>query len=615
MLQITLQAQSLLIPVVDSIPMRDTDKLAADVYIPSGCTTCPTILIQTPYGREMFHLGLPLGIGQNINSSNYIFVVVDWRGTGGSLAAFDPSVPRGYDGYDCIEWITQQSWSDGKVATWGPSALGKCQFQTAKEQHPAHICAIPQVAGPQFDYLEYYHGGVYRTEYLEQLDILGYNLSSTILANQVHNITWTVVENQNFYPTQINIPMFMQGGWYDHNIEVMIDFFNALRSSSPIAVRDQHRLLMGPWVHGGHGAAHVGSAIQGQLTYLTAEDWNDSLGLLFLDYHMRGINNGWNTTDFIQYFQMGEDNWKTSAVWPPTNVIPTKLYLQNNSTLASGIPTNGTGFSMYIFDPSDPSPTIGGPTLRFDLNQGPYNQAPVVESRGDVLIFDSPVLGQDVVLSGKIRAHLFVSTDRIDTDFAIRLTDVYPDGRSMLVQDGIRRLRFRDGYNTADTAAAIPMQVYEIDIELANTAITFLAGHKIRIDITSSIYPRFDVNLNNGGTMYAAGDTLMAINRVYHNINQASYVEFMLEDFIGNSDEIIPAVNAELFPNPTTNSIQLKFDEDVTYQILDLQGRILKAGIHNSGTTVISVNELSSGFYLIKLSSEKINISKNFVKH
>lgn len=605
-------ASALLNPVVDTIPMRDGKWLMADIYIPAGWTSGPTILIQTPYNRLLFRAGLPLGILQNINSSPYAFVVVDWRGFYGSLPAAIASPNRGEDGYDVIEWISQQSWSDGKVGTWGPSALGKIQFETAREQHPSHICAVPQVANPWFAYEEFYPGGVYRTEYVEQLDALGYGLSATVLAHQVKDVVWNFAYNSTNYPSSINVPCLMIGGWYDHGTDPLVEYFNALRANSPIAVRDQHRLLMGPWVHGGHGSAYVGSSVQGELNYPAAQGWSDSLANLFFDYYLRGITNGWNTTPFVTYFQMGEDQWNTSSVWPPQGVSPIKLYLQNDHSLTSGLPINNNGSSVFSHDPTDPSPTHGGATLRADQLQGPYDQSSLVESRSDVLIFESPVLGQNVVMKGATRVHLFVSSDKTDTDFAIRLTDVYPDGRSMLIVDGIRRLRFRDGFTSSDTAQGIPGTIYELDVELPFSCITFLTGHKIRVDISSANYPRYDVNLNNGGIMYTSGDSLVAQNTVFHNSNQSSYVELMLTDFIGGVSEN-PYSTLNLYPNPAADKIMVEeIYNNCNYSIRDIQGKKVMNGRINNRQ--ILVQSLVPGLYFIEIEYKGEKLISKWVK-
>src|SRR6185436_13980451 len=356
-----------LTPLIDSIPMGDGKKLAADIYIPAAVSQGPAILIQTPYNRQFFHFGLPLQIGLNINTSNYIFVIVDWRGFYGSAAAgYLGSPSLGQDGYDCVEWIAQQAWNNGLVGAWGPSALGRVQFQTAKENPPHLTCICPLVAGPQYDYTEYFPHGALRTEYVQQLDALGYGLSPILMMHTVHDLTWTFAEATNFYPDSIMVPCFMIGGWYDHTVEFMIPFFNAIRTQSPANVQNEHRLLMGPWVHGGSGIAQVGSAVQGELTYNNAAHWNDSLALMFFDYHLRNISNGWNATSFVRYYQMGDDVWQNSSTWPPAGSAPVNFYLHQNGTLDNSVPSNVAGSNTLNYNPNDPSPTIGGPTLRTD---------------------------------------------------------------------------------------------------------------------------------------------------------------------------------------------------------------------------------------------------------
>ncbi len=556
-------AFSQLTPIVYLIPMRDGKKIAADVYIPSGCTQCPTILIQTPYKRTNYHLGLPLGIKLNINSSNYIFVITDWRGFYGSAAAaYSGSPTTGQDGYDVVQWIAGQPWSNGKVGTWGPSALGRVQFLTAKENPPNLTCIVPQVAGPQENYADYFPNGDYRTEYAEQLDGLGFGISPILLANPVHNNLWTFIEKQNYYPDSIRVPAFMIGGWYDHTIELMLPFFNAIRTQSAPSVQNQHRLLMGPWVHGGHGAAYVGSATAGQLSYTNSAGWSDSLAMLFFDHHLRGITNNWNNSPYVQYYQMGDNLWQSSSTWPPSGLTNYKLYFHPDTSMDLTAPAASSTHSLsYNYDPTDPSPTLGGSTIRLDLNQGPYDQDSAVESRNDVLKFTSAVLVQDVVMKGNAVVHLSVSSNRKDTDFDVRLTDVYPDGRSMLVNDGTCRMRFRKGFTAADTAVMIPGTTYTCDITLPNTSITFKTGHKIRVDITSSNYPRFNRNANNGGVMYPGnnGDSLVnpviATNTIYmDDLIKNSYISMPLtaNPPLAIQESAEDEMNPDVYPNPTT---------------------------------------------------------------
>ncbi|MEI6765026.1 MAG: CocE/NonD family hydrolase [Bacteroidota bacterium] len=607
--------------LVDSVPMRDGKKLAADIYVPDTSQQWSTILVQTPYNRLAYRIiGIPL-IGNALASSHFAVVIADWRCFYGSAAACTTNVNRGKDGYDLVEWIATQPWSNGKIGTWGPSALGKIQFETARQNPPHLICGVPLVGSPQFDYQEYYPGGVYRTEYVEQLDALGFGISTMVSAHPVHDILWTYSEFYNNKPDSVFVPMLMIGGWYDHETLPLIQFYNGIHSSSPLAVRNKHRLLMGPWAHGGFGPAQVGSAQQGELYYYDAVGWSDSLALMHLEYYLNNEANGWNTSPYIQYFQMGENTWQNTAVWPPTGLTTYNLYFHDDGSVNTTMPTAAVDYDSVIYDPRNPSPTIGGATLRQDLLQGPYDQAPAVENRNDILLYRSVVLGADVVMKGKATVHLFISSDRKDTDFDIRLTDIYPDGKSMLLADGTRRARFRNGYNASDTASLIPGTVYEIIIDLPDIANTFLAGHRIGIDVSSSNYPRYDCNLNNGKAMYAAGDTLIATNRIYTNSVHASYIEMPLIDFTGSViNNASEQTGFTIFPNPATASVSIS--------LLPPNGRITNVQVLNSSgitvmsidfrhqhsgtkTTDINTSALQQGIYFVKLTTENDNfISK-----
>ena len=613
---------SILTPIVDSVPMSDGKKLLADVYIPAGMTSGPVILIQTPYNRILYRFGLPLKIGLNIDSSRYIIVVTDWRGFYGSAGAMTASPPsRGLDGKSTVDWISAQPWSNHKIGTWGPSALGKVQFQTAQANPADLTCICPLVAGPQFEYDDYFPNGDLRTEYVEQLDGLGFGISAGIMPYPVYSPTWTFVENANFYPTAIQVPCFMIGGWYDHNIELMLPFFNAIRTSSPASVKNEHRLLMGPWVHGGHGTAYVGSSAQGQLFYNNAGNgYDDSLALLFFDYHMRSIANGWNTTQFVQYYQMGDDTWQTSPSWPVTGTSLTNFYFHQDQSLDNTLPSNATDLLSFNYDPNDPSPTYGGPTLRQDLHQGPYDQTDTVESRSDILKFTTAPLTQNAVLKGSAAVHMKIASNRLDTDFDIRLTDVYPDGRSMLVNDGDFRMRFRDGLTATDTSVMVPGQIYGCIINLPNTAITFLAGHKIRVDVTSSNYPRFNRNMNTGGNMYPGGSMdslvspLIANNSVYTNNLNTSYISMPLVGYLSGIDEL-ETINIHIYPNPVTNYLMIENAEKENAGVLiyNALGEKLFAG-NFSGNLKIGTEHFAKGIYFIEVRSKNKVSTKKFVK-
>ncbi len=603
-LALCLHSFAILTPIVDSIPMSDGKKLACDIYIPSGMTSGPVILIQTPYNRLLYRANaLPLGVNGNINSSNYIFVTVDWRGFYGSAhaATLNPP-PQGLDGYYVVEWIASQAWSNGKIGTAGASALGKVQFQTAKYNPPHLTCINPSVAAPQFSFYEYYPNGDLRTEYLDKLDQLGFGLKPAVMNNQVYNTAWQVTESTNFYPDSIRVPCFMIGGWYDHNVKDMLEFFPAIVQRSPAGIGSQHRLLMGPWAHGGHSTAHVGTAAQGQLTYNNAAGWNDSLALRYFDYYLRGQANGWDQSPTVQYYQMGENTWHSSTVWPMTGSDTVRFYMHPDQSLDNYPPDVASGAVSYTYDPADPSPTYGGPTLRSDLAQGPYDQSDTVESRHDIAMFTTLPLTQDAVLRGNVVVHLSVSSDRYDTDFEVRLTDVYPDGRSMILDHAPFRMRFRNGYRAADTSAIVPGQNYQIALTLPYTCNTFLTGHRIRLDVTSSNYPAFNRNMNNDAAMYPNNslDTLINPLIATNSINWDSYADLPLVGYsVGISE--VTADLLKVYPNPAANEISITAPAQMkAVGLYDMRGALVLSQPVESDRADISVAHIAPGIYLLK---------------
>ena len=584
-----------------SIPTRDNKFLAADVYVPDACTSCPTILVQTPYNKNDFRNGLPLGYLQNLQSSPYVWVIVDWRGFYGSAAAAIQQPQRGQDGYDVIDWIIDQSWSDGKVGTWGPSALGGIQYLTAKENHPNHICAVPMVAHPQTAYDDYFYGGVLEKSRLQTLDLLGYGLSTLILANTYYSNTWTFLENNTWYASSIHIPTLQIGGWYDHNIDKMMDWYAATRASADIAVRDKQWLLVGPWVHGGTGIAYVGSSIQGELTYPDAANENNAMALDFFDFYLRNQNNNWEATPKITYYELGENQWATSNNASIEINSTDELFLNAGNMLST---QTGTGSTAFTSDPRNPSPTLGGPTLSIALDQGPYNQISL-ESRQDVITFSTGDLFADIAVSGRVKLNLYVECNQPDADIAVRLVDVYPDGRNMLINDGIRRMRFRNGYTQANETFMTAGQVYNVDVELPFVNYTWKAGHELKVYISANNATRWDVNLQNGSTMYAAGDTNTANIVIHHSAQYPSKVNLPGNNISISADELSDEMASVIFPNPATN--QLNFTEQNLAEvcIYSCTGQLILKKQFNASEQQLSVENLAPGSYLLVLNGNR----------
>lgn len=608
LLSINPQANSQITPTYNDIliPMRDGKFLSADVYIPNNITEGEVILVQTPYNKNVFSLGLPLGIGMNVNNQPFIWVVVDWRGFYGSAAAVTSNMDRGEDGYDVCEWIVDQSWHKDRIGTWGPSALGKIQYDLAFEHHPNHTCAVPIVAHPQFSYDDYFYGGILEEARLEQLDALGYGLSPVVMANVYYSNTWAFAENASWTPEEISIPTLQIGGWYDHNIDKMMDWYSACRTESTLP--NEQYLLVGPWVHGGNGIANVGSTTQGELSYPTAAQVNNDMAWEFFNYYLLDSVNNWPTTPKITYFETGKDLWNTSNSSSIEETIYDHLYLNTNNELIS---VNGNGSTTFVCDPNNPAPTIGGANLHPDLEQGPYDQISL-ESRNDILTFATGDLPYDFTISGRVKCDLYVESNQPDGDIMVHLVDVYPDGRNMLITDGARRLRFRNGYTQALEAFMTPGTVYNVEVELPFTNYTWKAGHQLKVYIGGNSSIRWNVNLQNGGAMYTSGTANVANVTIHHSATYPSKIELPVDVQVISVNEYAQ-FQLEIYPNPakeilTVQSVQ-EFD---SFEIYDLNGRKVKSGELNGYT--IAVEHLMKGIYLLRLNNDGISTATRFVK-
>jgi predicted acyl esterase len=275
------------------VPMRDGKWLAADLYSMDTTVPKPVILVQTPYNRTYYRNNIDIpaqagGLRIPYDSLHYHVLTVDWRGFYGSAAAATASPNRGQDGYDCIQWLIQQSWCNGKVGTWGPSALGQVQFATAAAQHPAHLCAMPLIRHPISGYEDYYYGGVYRKEQTEALQGLGFLSTATILSNPLYNNVWRLIERNNDIVPDVQIPLLMVTGWFDHNPRRIIEGYWDLRARSHTAVRNAHKLIVGPWTHMDVDKTDVGS-----LSYPHCLAYTDSVARRFFDHYLRDVANGY----------------------------------------------------------------------------------------------------------------------------------------------------------------------------------------------------------------------------------------------------------------------------------------------------------------------------------
>lgn len=493
------------------IPMSDGNSLEADLYRPETGLRYPVILIQTPYGKWRFFNNLPF------ETDNYATVIVDWRGYGANS-----DVPKtegsklGKDGKDCVEWIaTVADWCDGNVGTWGSSALGVAQFSTAVEQ-PEHLkCCVPQFSSLDMGYDHFYTGGVLLKEKTDFYFLMGYFNEQLLLEHYTDDGFWALLALQREKYDRIKVPMLLVTGWYEHEAEEKPRTFNKLIAQSDESVKDKHRMLIGPWTH-----ASEDTIYQGELEYPAAEAAAAARAIEFFDRYMRGIEPE-NEYPKVTWYQLGSDEWMYSDTYPATALDePLKLYFDTGGILGNDQPVGSESYSEFVYDPAEPVQSLGGPRLSTDPDviTGPADIREL-EHRADVLTFSTAPLERDIAVFGIPKVTLYVSTNTLDTDFMVWLTDVYPDGRSMFIVDGARRCRFRTGYEPGDETL-MPADldtVVEIEIEMGPTAVTFLKGHRVRVNVSSSNFPRFHVNANDGTALYDDEEfPTISTNRIHH---------------------------------------------------------------------------------------------------
>ena len=489
------------------VPLRDDKWLAAFVRRPTDdrCQL-PTILIQTPYDKEgIRHIHLTDTSTEPLFSSmEYAFVVTDWRGFNGSSEAgsggMNPmDIPYGRDGYDTVEWIAAQPWSDGQVGTWGLSALGLVQYYTALLQPPHLVASVPICTALNNTYESLYPGGVLRREYFDFINTFFGGLSM-IADHPLNDQTWDFIGNL-FNFSDVQVPMLVMGGWYDINNPTVMREFAALVHESDPAVREQHRLLIGDWQHYMATRGWSGTLrplTDEELPYSDPDRLSQIESLAFFDLHLRGIQNEAAEWPPVRFMRSGHDTWESADTWPPEATSGLALYLTAEGTLATAVPDADE--IAYPYDPDDPSPTIGGCTLDWELLHGPQDQADVV-ARDDAVVFVSEPLEQPLAIAGHTTVDLAVRTTGVDTDVAVRLTDVDEEGNHLMIGDGIQRLKLRD--STATPADVVAGERYELTVGVVNEiAYTFDTDHRVGLIVTSSNFPRFDRNPNTGADFY-----------------------------------------------------------------------------------------------------------------
>ncbi len=566
------------------ITLSDGVRLAADLYVPSGVgQQVPAIVWRTPYDKNRFRDRDPqLRV---LASHGYVVVAEDVRGRFESEGVFNVQADDAKDGYETIEWVADQPWSDGKVGMFGCSYSGEAQILAAP-RHPPHLTAmIPRAAGAPARWLGGYNGGAFELalpfnwfrENASKVHLvpaagipdslfrkaLPYLQMTSHVEPTDYRALWRtlplvgMVERSGAPPTDFDafvshpppdpwwnrfglpsdtmtyeVPALQVSSWYDYGVAQTLDLMNRMyRQASNDAGRQQY-VVISP-------TTHCGSEAATERTMVGNRDVGDArfdYATLYLDWWDRWLRgnqealDGWPT---VRYYVMGRGEWRTADAWPIPGTDFTKYYFHSDGransrfgdgTLSTEMPSGDEPADRYVYDPDVPVPSVGGPlccTGSPDWPAGAFDQSEV-EARNDILVYTTAPLERGVEATGPLRAVLQVSSDARDTDFTMKLVDVYPDGRAFNVQEGILRARYREGLDRQVWME--PGGVYQVEIDLQVTSNYFPAGHRIRVEVSSSNFPRFDRNLNTGGKNWDETEWKVARNVIHHSAAHPSYL-------------------------------------------------------------------------------------------
>jgi uncharacterized protein len=532
--------------------MRDGVVLRADIYRPRAEGKFPVLLERTPYDKNnSFHFGMMAA------ARGFVAVIQDTRGRYTSDGEFYVFKNESADGFDTVEWAAALPNSDGRVGMLGGSYVGATQMLTAIV-HPPHLAGIcPIVTASNYHNGWTYQGGAFEqwfnqswTSGLAQ-DTMNRILKADTNARMGENVLplgkyplfnntpnmenltpvatpyyldwlahpdyddywkrWTIEENY----ANIQVPALTVAAWYDiFQGGSLKNYQGMLTQAGNEAARKNQRLMV---IIGGHAGS--GRKI-GDLDFgPAAEEFNeDDVILEWYDYLFHGVKNRWASDKPVRLFVMGANVWRDEDAWPLARAKNTTYFLGNigsNRTLATAS-SAGKASESFVYDPMNPVPTTGGPLCcdTQHLAAGPRDQA-AVEKREDVLSYSTPVLTKDTEVTGPVTLELYASSSAVDTDFTAKLVDVWPNGYVQNLTEGILRARYRD--SAVKPELLEPGKVYALHIDLWSTSNVFLKGHKIRLEVSSSNFPRFDRNLNTGKSGAEDQTSVKATNTIYYD--------------------------------------------------------------------------------------------------
>lgn len=534
--------------------MRDGVILRADIYRPKAPGKYPVLLTRTPYNKTF-----EMSFGVTAAERGYVLIAQDTRGRYASEGEWYPFKYESQDGYDTVEWAASLPYSDGKVGMYGGSYVGATQYLAAIAT-PPHLAGIfPTVTASNYHDGWTYQGGAFEQWFNESwttglamntlerrvdesgnalegtkvLPLASYPVLSPVsqtglapyfgdwLAHPNYDSYWKQWSIEAHYGN-IHVPVYSSGAWYDIFLRGTLRNYMLLKKEAGSEqARNNQRLLIfvgghaGGWDTSKVGAVDFGPKLPVDLGAIT---------LRWYDWLLKGIDNGMAAEKPVRIFVMGKNEWRDEDSWPPARAVTTHYYLHSEGK-ANSLRGDGTLSAtrpvaekrdQFVYDPADPDPTIGGPLCcgALPTGIGPEDQRPA-EDRNDVLVYTTPAFTKDTEVTGPVSLDLYVSTSAVDTDFTGKLVDVWPNGFAQNLTEGILRLRYRDSQEHPELAN--PGQIYHITLDLVATSDVFLPGHKLRLEVSSSNFPRFDRNLNTGGVQALGTTYVKATNVIYHD--------------------------------------------------------------------------------------------------
>jgi uncharacterized protein len=537
--------------------MRDGIKLSSDIFRPDANGKFPTIVTRSPYMTVEGFQKRFSAEGKFFASRGYVYVVQDCRGKNDSDGVYQPFFDDPTDGFDTLAWCSKQDWCNGTIGTIGASYQAWNQMSTAVLSPPNLKAMICIVALPDPVLNVPYQNGtleLWMVEWMATIDRRK-NTDPSILdsaRNYYHLPLRTMDEKfgrknspiwqkwidhpsaddfwkKSFYQDKLAnvlVPVLHVSGWYDDDlIGTHLNYTRIQESSKSELARRNQKLIIGPWPHHVNQTRKLGEIDFGGSALIDLSQ----IELEWFDHWLKGIENGIMEEPKVDLFTMGRNTWRKSDSWPLASTTYVQYFIHSsgkaNTSFGDGVlSTNepegeNEHADNYRYDPSDPCPNIFDPSTT--PAEGPNDQRSI-ERRDDVLAYTSSALASDLDVTGPVRVKLFASTSARDTDFWAQLTDVFPNGYSMHLTEGIIRGRYSESLEMPKLLS--PNTVYEFDIDLWITSNVFLKGHRMRLDISSSSFPKYDRNPNSGNKFGEDSEMMVAAQTVYHSERYPSRV-------------------------------------------------------------------------------------------